>query len=356
MRGIKRVKKGISLIEVVISVAILVILMIPIASVTISTAQRNAEAEDRQRANFEGQKLLEELKSYDSMNLNVDKKDLTNIIETASLLNEKPITITDVITNAITNEREYREFETDSYQIEDGTGDFYAKVKIVRNPNATYEDVTPYTEYNDYKQKIYFYKEAIAPFRNGISLNVNTGADFDNPDTISINDIDPITTINPDTILVLKINEALNVELLKREFLGAVPSDTSLVYGNINGVLSVNGTDRILINLDQGFNDSNVNLYVESYFENPLTIDIIKGNNATGKVEIKTAIVNPITGISKTQTPGAINVTNNVSTYKQTKIGDLYTITVEITKRSSNKILFTGDAIKNIKLNTTVIK
>ena len=42
MKGIKRAKKGFSLIEVIISVAVLIILMIPIASVTISTVKSNA--------------------------------------------------------------------------------------------------------------------------------------------------------------------------------------------------------------------------------------------------------------------------------------------------------------------------
>ncbi len=56
-------KKALTLIEVVISLAILFIIMIPVSTMTIQTIKMNKQAEDKQQATIIAQKLMEEVKS-----------------------------------------------------------------------------------------------------------------------------------------------------------------------------------------------------------------------------------------------------------------------------------------------------
>ncbi|MGH4118662.1 prepilin-type N-terminal cleavage/methylation domain-containing protein [Clostridium sp.] len=64
MEGIKY-KKGFTLIEVVISIAILSIIIAPILSLTLSTLKINKQSDDKLKAINIAQKNLEEIKSFD---------------------------------------------------------------------------------------------------------------------------------------------------------------------------------------------------------------------------------------------------------------------------------------------------
>ena len=67
-----KVKKGITLIEVIISVALLSILIIPLSTMVITSLKNKEESSDRQKATYIGQKILEELKAYDVIYLKED--------------------------------------------------------------------------------------------------------------------------------------------------------------------------------------------------------------------------------------------------------------------------------------------
>ena len=67
-----KVKKGITLIEVIISVALLSILIIPLSTMVITSLKNKEESSDRQKATYIGQKILEELKAYDAIYLKED--------------------------------------------------------------------------------------------------------------------------------------------------------------------------------------------------------------------------------------------------------------------------------------------
>ena len=62
-------KKGMTLIEVIISVALLAILIIPLSGLVMSSLKNNIDSEDMQKASYIGQKVLEELKAYDEITL-----------------------------------------------------------------------------------------------------------------------------------------------------------------------------------------------------------------------------------------------------------------------------------------------
>ena len=67
-----KAKKGMTLIEVIISVALLSILIVPLSGLVMSSLENNISAEYRQKASYIGQKVLEELKAYDKITLKND--------------------------------------------------------------------------------------------------------------------------------------------------------------------------------------------------------------------------------------------------------------------------------------------
>lgn len=62
-------RKGITLIEVVISVALIAILLIPLTNLVMTSIKRNKKAEVKQEATNLGQKIVEELKAQDTIQL-----------------------------------------------------------------------------------------------------------------------------------------------------------------------------------------------------------------------------------------------------------------------------------------------
>lgn len=69
MKISKHKKKGMTLIEAIISVALLSILIVPISAIVINSVNTSKRAEIKQEATFIGQKLLEEIKAYEEINL-----------------------------------------------------------------------------------------------------------------------------------------------------------------------------------------------------------------------------------------------------------------------------------------------
>ena len=69
MNNTSRRKKGITLIEAIISVALLSILIVPIGGMIINSFKTNKNAQIKQNASYIGQKALEELKIYDNIKL-----------------------------------------------------------------------------------------------------------------------------------------------------------------------------------------------------------------------------------------------------------------------------------------------
>ncbi|MBU5488056.1 type II secretion system GspH family protein [Clostridium sp. MSJ-8] len=71
-------RKGITLIEVIISVALIAILLIPLTDLVMTSIKKNKKAEVKQEATNLGQKIVEELKAQDTIQLH-DFDSSTNI-------------------------------------------------------------------------------------------------------------------------------------------------------------------------------------------------------------------------------------------------------------------------------------
>jgi Tfp pilus assembly protein PilV len=72
MRNKVKFKKGAALLEVIIAITVLSIIIIPISNIVINSIKTNKMSERKQIGSFEGQKLLEEFKSYDKISVDVD--------------------------------------------------------------------------------------------------------------------------------------------------------------------------------------------------------------------------------------------------------------------------------------------
>lgn len=98
-----KAKRGFSLIEIIISVALLAILLIPISNVIIGTTKKNKDAEINNKVTTEAQKVLEELNSYDT--LTFDSHNNFTMLNGQMILHYDPVrdTISTVNPGTVTN-------------------------------------------------------------------------------------------------------------------------------------------------------------------------------------------------------------------------------------------------------------
>lgn len=98
-----KAKRGFSLIEIIISVALLAILLIPISNVVIGTTKKNKDAEIKNKVTTEAQKVLEELNSYDTIAF--DSSDNFTMLNGQMILHYDPVydTINTVNPGTVTN-------------------------------------------------------------------------------------------------------------------------------------------------------------------------------------------------------------------------------------------------------------
>lgn len=76
---IKKKKRGVTLIELIISIAILSIIIAPIGSMVITSAKINKSSENRQKGTYNGQRVLEQIKNIKATNQeNLEQAIVTN--------------------------------------------------------------------------------------------------------------------------------------------------------------------------------------------------------------------------------------------------------------------------------------
>ncbi|NEZ49904.1 prepilin-type N-terminal cleavage/methylation domain-containing protein [Clostridium botulinum] len=76
-----KVKKGFSLIEVIIALAVFMIIIIPIFSLTLGTTKITKQSEDKLKASAIGQEVMEKLKNDKSLEGYFESGDLNNTVE-----------------------------------------------------------------------------------------------------------------------------------------------------------------------------------------------------------------------------------------------------------------------------------
>lgn len=291
MKICKHKKKGMTLIEAIISVALLSILIVPISGLVMTSVNTNKRAEIKQEAAFVGQKLLEEMKVYDKIKLDTNGD--------FQLLNGQKIKRVNTDATADNFNSFKGQFNIDKYDVE---------INLIKDNEFTYEDIS-----RDPLENIVFdYKlEFKGDASKTVTLQKNTEA--------GLSDVTrdyPIVNNN----LSLKIHSEkfilLNGEIEMINASGAQYSN----YNNILIELNDSFTGNLTIDL---FNETGIekNIYIKS------------SSTVTGKVNINSYI-------------GKIKVYNNIIASSKNTLGDLYN--VEVTVKNKGNILFNGTVSQNI--------
>lgn len=307
----KKTKKGMSIVEVVISVALIAILLIPIANVVIKATQRSKEAELKQEVSIQGQKLLEEINSYD--NLQFDTSHEFTLLDGNKL-------IYDPVSGGITGNL-----------LVDGKT---IVVTGTKNNDFTYATTTVSAS-----------NKAATEYAN-LQADADTYINIYQGGLVSMNN----STLKLPTInnkMILRINPDMSCDYYKDTNIDVTHEP---VQGDkIGSATAARTNGKLLINLssDGGAYDSTMQISVYSKATSPIIIDILKSQNVkTGKVNIvyKEAL-------------DKINVYDHPVPTDTKPLGDLFKFSVDATveqkvdSKTGEKIEFSGTTVKNVVLS-----
>lgn len=293
MNNINERKRGITLIESIISVALFSILIIPISSMIMSSVSTTKKADNIQRASYIGQCILEEINAYEKIVLKPSEINSSKM--SFKLLDGDEIYSMDSSNNICEGN-----FSREEFKIE---------VILSKNSDFEYEDsVTSNNSDNTIDFKFELLNE-----NNITKIRYNS----------------EVKSMSKKS--VLKIDEFGNMKLINKE-------DNSIIFRSDKGI---NSKNEILIFLNKNFDDNEILIEVEneklnSNMENePLDI-YVKKEGYMGNVDIK-----PL--------KGKIKLYENQENTISEETGDLYNIEVSVRKKEN--VLFTGKINKNIVIN-----
>ncbi|MDV4149367.1 type II secretion system protein [Clostridium sp. AL.422] len=297
MKGSKiKVKKGMTLIEVIISVALLSILIIPLSGLVMSSLRNNIDAEDMQKASYIGQKVLEELKAYDDITLKID------------------------------NGQKYFELLDGDKIIQMSDGKFAGSFDRTMYGKPSEVDGR---DKDIYKIDVELFKDENFKYDNENNLEKNTNAAF----RVNFINDSGIRKIQDSLGKVSIISNKLIIELEKS-------SSKLNVYGE--------NSSSALLSIDKANVDNNdIVLYIKEDFSRDMDIEfknnteeiveirIIKGRNSYSKFKIYSSIGDVI-----------LYEENEI---EENSIGDLYNYKVNV-KDKKNNSLFEGASSKNVNI------
>lgn len=299
-----KAKKGMTLIEVIISVALLSILIVPLSGLVMSSLKNNISSEYRQKASYIGQKVLEELKAYDEIILKED----TGSKYFELLDGDK------IIQNLN----------------EDSTGNTF-KGNFERTIYGGSSDSLGKNE-DIYKMEVELEKDKNFQYDNVNNLDKNNNADFilnflrdsSNNNVIKIKDKpNESYTISNELIMELDKNSSNLIIYKKNE-------STPLVTINKTNI----DNNNIVLYVKEGFSQ-NVNIEFKNNTEETVEIHMIKGVNNSSKFKIYSSVGDVI-----------LYEENEI---EKNPIADMYNYTV-IVRDSENNILFEGSSSKNVNI------
>lgn len=299
----RRTKKGMTLIEVIISVTLLSILIVPISGFMLSSLKNNTSSQKKQEASYIGQKILEELKSYDYINLKRDSEGYY-----FELLDGDK-----VYKNSSDENLFYSEFNRNIYgkpieNDERKLRDYNVELTIKENRSFKYNDINNLEINNDADYKIDFINENNINFIKVINSNIQNKKSFS--EDIKIN----ITKENNEFNLSLydKNNSDIKIENLRKE----KKNNKILLYVNSN------------YNID-------TNIEINNDTEEVLYLYIVKQDGTLANITV-------ITSKGRIVLLEEEEITTN-------NIGSMYEYNVKVTDNENN-ILFEGQSSNNINI------
>ncbi|MGJ0841616.1 type IV pilus modification PilV family protein [Clostridium tertium] len=299
-----KAKKGMTLIEVIISVALLSILIVPLSGLVMSSLKNNISAEYRQKASYIGQKVLEELKAYDKITLKNDagKKyfELLGGDEIIQDLKE------DSTGNTFKGSFDRTIYGGASESAGKDDNLYNVEVKLEKDLNFQYENVNNLDKNNNAAFILNFLRD---------SSNNNIIKIKDNPhNSYAIsNELIMELDKNSNNLIVYKKNES-----------------TPLVTVNKTNV----DNNTIVLYIKEGFSQ-NINIEFKNNTEETVEIHLISGDNNYSKFKIYSSIGDVILYEEKQ--------------IEENPVADMYNYKVKVKDRENN-ILFEGSSSKNVNI------
>lgn len=318
--GEKKIKrKGYTLLEVILSVALIALLLIPISNMIMTAMKSSKRADIRQDGAVVGQQVLEELKTYDNLDLATNTP--INLLDGETRFDK-------VLASSTATQTVY------SGSMKDGKQTYEVNVLVEKDNNfngymaaTTTASNKPDTDYScilnlktaGTQNKAYF---------NGASTEAN------------------IPYTGNETKLLLYVRRTGNNLTLKLYDYtsGNAVKATPLCETTVNDYDATNDTTKNLVKIaiDESFTGRNngrnpgvIPIIVDSD-STGLVFDIVKGKNAEGKISVTSSL--PISNISfdgtlQQASTSTVTIKQNIqkqSTEDITAIGDLYKITVVV--------------------------
>lgn len=290
-----KMKKGMTLIEAIISVALLSILIVPISGMIMNSLRSNKEGEFKQNAAYVGQRTLEEIGTYDYINLQTDGSDTF-----FQLLNGDRL-------------------------VKQDDGSYSGEVDDDNLPNSYRVTVTLEKEDSfKYEDKNNLVKFKTTPWKFHMTGNTfrlySPTSDTGDADTVKISGAvaDKIT---------ININNSSNIEL-----------------GNLSGVVSSAkfnknyGDDRkILLYLTDSAEINYPDVEVKNTGRDTVTVYVVK-ENADNEINVSA-------------TGGNIALYDDLLANEKDKVGDFFNINVHVVDTTNGDEVFSGHTTSNIVFN-----
>lgn len=293
-----KAKKGMTLIEVIISVALLSILMVPISSLVMSSLKNNIDAEDMQKASYIGQKVLEELKAYDEVKLEGESNE-----KYFKLLDGDKIT--QVSDGEFLGSFDRTIYGSNSESI--GKNEDIYKVEVSMSKDSIFnENINNINNYDGIEYKLEF--------------SSNSG--FDTVQLINMDSKETILSINSED-LILDLDDKNNLKIYKKSNKEEIPIKPTIISNN-----------KIL-------------LYLHNNYKQITNIDI---KNSTNKI-IEVYLFKEKDSLDKLN---LISSKGNIVLYEENEVDKnkfaiMYNYKV-IVKDKKDNILFQGSSSNNVNI------
>lgn len=297
-----KAKKGMTLIEVIISVTLLSILVVPLSGLVMSSLKNNKDSEYRQKASYVGQKVLEELKAYDKITLKNDSGKYFELLDGDKIVKDL---VKDATGNTFTGSFERTIYGSTS-EISSNGEEVY-NVEVIMEKDKIFNGDT--TDSLDEYENVDFRLDFVKDITDKIKLSSS-------PSTLDLSD-----TLE-DLVLEISNNGSnRNLKLYKKN------NDTYKIEGT-----KAAPNNKILLFQSKNYN-KDTNIEIKNDTSTNIEIYLIKEKGATDKINL-------------VSTKGNVILYEEEQQYKS-KANSMYNYTV-IVKDKDKNILFQGSSSKNL--------
>ena len=322
-------KKGYTLVEIILSLALIALLLIPISNIVMTALKTGNRAETRQEGASAGQKVLEELKTYDNASIFS-----TGIPSAIDLLDGTQL----LLSNVAGDTYEYAGTLTD-----DGNRQYDIIATFEKNNNFSgYMAATNTAATRPDGDYVCMIKFSADSFNNYINLY---GTDAAGEKTIPIhsgNDTKLLLDVRGDRIKVIDYTNGVNNGEIASRSITIPDSSRIKIY-----------LDDSYTGANNGVNPSIIPIILNNACNN-IVLDVVSGENTKGKISITSSNFLAAEGIyidgaTTTVSTDTFTARQNIKMNSQedvTAIGDLYKVTLVV--RYQGQEIFKSEVSNNM--------